>query len=172
MVVYLLVTRYTRYLRYLVPIFPFPLCQKLIRIRLHIQPEAHGTDIDTLDLFLALRVFPSLGIGKYFDVATFTEAPDTFGVGEASVFKSLPQDSGDDIHLPGFDFSVAWGNRRFKPGLIGCDPIDEKMPGSLDNIFLFERLGILQHCISKRDGFCKSILYGYTPQTDGSIAVS
>ena len=172
MIVYLLVTRYTRYLRYLVPILPSPLCQKLIRIRLHIRPETHGTDIDALNLFLALRVLPSLGIGKYFDVTTFTKSPDTFGVGEASAFKSLPQDSGDDIHLPGFDFSVAWGNRCFKPGLIGCDSINKKMPDSLDNIFLFKRLDVLQHCGSKGDGFCKSILYGHIPQTDRSIAVS
>lgn len=172
MVVYLLVTRYTRYLRYLVPILPSPLCQKLIHIRLHIQSKAHGTDIDTLNLFLALRVLPSLGIRKHINIATFTKSPDTFGIGETSVFKSLSQDSGDDIHLPGFDFSVAWGNRCFKPGLIGCDPINKKMLGSLDNIFLFKRLDVLQHCGSKGDGFCKSILYGHIPQTDRSIAVS
>lgn len=78
MVVYLLVTRYTRYLRYLSPILPFPLYEKLVCVRLHIQPETHGTDIDTLNLFLALRVFPSLGIGKCFDVAAFTKSPGYF----------------------------------------------------------------------------------------------
>ena len=134
--------------------------------------QAERTGIDTLNAFLALIAFLSIGIGGYNQITPLPETLDGFGVGKPGTLQCLAQFIGKGIYELTFNQTEALRCHVGKSGTIGCDPIFDKIPRSFNAVLRLQAFCIRQNADTHIQRFRPSCLLAHLKQSYRRIIIS